>query len=323
MKKNKILSDGKRAIQIERKAIADLEKRLDGNFSEAVETIYKCKGRVIVTGIGKSGIIAQKIVATLNSTGTPAVFLHSADSIHGDLGMIRDHDVVICISKSGDSLELINLLSAIKNFDVKVISIVGDMDSKLYGLSDIVIDASVDQEACPHNLAPTTSTTVALVIGDALAISLLKKKDFSREEFAMLHPGGVLGRKLLLRVSDLMVKGDSVPSVKENTSFKDVIFEISSKRLGCACVVDNKRKLKGMITDGDIRRLFQRAENFSALKARDFMSKNPKTINENMLGETAIELMEKYSIMQLVIVDKKRFPIGIVHLHDLVKAGLG
>lgn len=323
MKKNKILADAKRVIQIERKAIGEIEKRLDGNFTEAVEIINRCKGRVIVTGIGKSGIIAQKIVATFNSTGTPAVFLHSADSTHGDLGMIREHDVVICVSKSGDSLELINLLRAIENFDVKVISIVGDIDSQLNELSDVVIDASVEQEACPHNLAPTTSTTVALVIGDALAIALLKKKDFSKEEFAMLHPGGVLGKKLLLRVSDLMVRNSAVPKVTEKTAFKDIIFEISSKRLGCACVVDKYGKLKGVITDGDIRRLFQDNVDFSQIKAKDIMNKMPKTINENMLGETALELMEKYSITQLIILNKKRAPVGVVHMHDLVKAGLG
>lgn len=323
MKKNKILADAKRVIQIERKAIGEIEKRLDGNFTEAVEIINKCKGRVIVTGIGKSGIIAQKIVATFNSTGTPAVFLHSADSTHGDLGMIREHDVVICVSKSGDSLELINLLRAIENFDVKVISIVGDIDSQLNELSDVVIDASVEQEACPHNLAPTTSTTVALVIGDALAIALLKKKDFSKEEFAMLHPGGILGKKLLLRVSDLMVRNSAVPKVTEKTAFKDIIFEISSKRLGCACVVDKYGKLKGVITDGDIRRLFQDNLDFTRIKAKDIMNKMPKTINENMLGETALELMEKYSITQLIILNKKRAPVGVVHMHDLVKAGLG
>ena len=323
MRKNKIIADAKEVIQIERKAISEIEKRLDGNFSEAVDIINKCKGRVIVTGIGKSGIIAQKIVATFNSTGTPAVFLHSADSTHGDLGMIRDHDVVLCISKSGDSVELVNLLRAIKNFNVKVISIVGDIDSQLHDFSDVVIDASVKHEACPHDLAPTTSTTVALVIGDALAIALLKKKDFTKEEFAMLHPGGVLGKKLLLRVNDLMVRDDAIPRVSESTLFKDVVFEISSKRLGCTCVVDRYGKLKGVITDGDIRRLFQDNFAFNGIKARDIMNKTPKTINENMLGETALELMEKYSITQLIIVNKKKVPIGVIHLHDLVKAGLG
>jgi len=323
LRKNKIIADAKEVIQIERKAISEIEKRLDGNFSEAVEIITKCKGRVIVTGIGKSGIIAQKIVATFNSTGTPAVFLHSADATHGDLGMIRNHDVVLCISKSGDSIELINLLRAIKNFDVKVISIVGELDSQLHDLSDVVIDASVKHEACPHDLAPTTSTTVALVIGDALAIALLKKKDFTKEEFAMLHPGGVLGKKLLLRVNDLMVRDDAIPRVSELALFKDVVFEISSKRLGCTCVVDKYGRLKGVITDGDIRRLFQDNFSFNGIKAKDIMNKTPKTINENMLGETALELMEKYSITQLIIVNKKKIPIGVVHLHDLVKAGLG
>jgi len=323
LKKDKILSDAKRVIQIERKAISDVERRLNGNFTDAVEIVYKCKGRVIVTGIGKSGIIAQKIVATLNSTGTPAVFLHSADSAHGDLGMIRNGDVVICISKSGDSYELIQLLKAIKNFDVKVISIVGDLDSQLNEYSDIIIDATVKLEACPHNLAPTTSTTVALVLGDALAIALLRKKDFTKAEFAMLHPGGVLGKKLLLRVNDLMVRGENIPRVHEKTLFKDIVFEITSKRLGCACVIDEKKRLKGIITDGDLRRLLQTIDHFNGIKAKDIMNRSPKTINENMLGETALELMEKYSITQLVIIDKNKVPVGVVHLHDLVKAGLG
>jgi arabinose-5-phosphate isomerase len=239
------------------------------------------------------------------------------------MGMIREGDVVICISKSGDSIELVQLLTAIKNFNVKIISLVGDIDSQLNELSDIVIDASVKQEACPFNLAPTTSTTVALVLGDALAIALLKKKDFTKDEFAMLHPGGVLGKKLLLRVNDLMIRNSGIPIVKENTPFKDIIFEISSKRLGCACVVDAKGKLKGIITDGDLRRLFHNREKFSDVTAKDIMNKNPKTINEKMLGETALELMEKYAITQLVITNKNKIPIGVVHLHDLVKAGLG
>ncbi|MCC6866276.1 MAG: KpsF/GutQ family sugar-phosphate isomerase [Ignavibacteria bacterium] len=321
--RNKALSDAKRVIQIERKALGLLEKRINGTFSEAIDLLYKCKGTVIVTGIGKSGIIAQKIVATFNSTGTAAIFLHSADSVHGDLGIIRKGDIVICISKSGDTKELIQLLLAVKHLGVKVISIVGDIDSKLKELSDIVIDVSIEQEACPFNLAPTTSTTASLVMGDALAIALLNKKEFSREEFAMFHPGGILGKKLLLRVSDLMIKDDLIPIVKENALFKDVVFEISSKRLGCTCVVDKSGKLKGIITDGDIRRTLQKFETVADIRAKDIMNTTPKLINENMLGETALELMEKYTITQLVITDKKKKPAGVVHMHDLVKAGLG
>jgi len=321
--RNKVLADAKRVIQIERKALLNIEKRLNGSFSDAVDLIYKCKGRVVVTGVGKSGIIAQKIVATFNSTGTPAIFLHSADSVHGDLGMIQPRDVVICISKSGDTFELLQLLLAIKQFNVKVISIVGDIDSKLNELSDVIIDAAIEQEACPHNLAPTTSTTAALVLGDALAIALLRKKDFSREEFAMFHPGGILGKKMLLRVNEIMVRNSNIPKVKEDTLFKDLVFEISSKRLGCTCVVDKKGKLKGVITDGDIRRTLQNYDNISEIRARDIMNKNPKIVNENMLAETALELMEKYAITQLIITDKKKAPAGVVHLHDLVKAGLG
>lgn len=323
MKRDKILRDAKKVFQIERQALAGLEKKLDNSFTEAVEIISKCKGRVIVTGIGKSGIIAQKIVATLNSTGTPSIFLHSADSVHGDLGMIRDGDVIICVSKSGDNIELIQLLTAVKSFNVKVISIIGDADAKIIELTDIVLDASVKKEACPFNLAPTSSTTAALVMGDALAIALLRKKDFSKDEFAMLHPGGVLGKKLLLRVRDVMVKNNDVPLVKLTSKFQDVIFEISSKRLGCTCVVDNQKKLKGIITDGDIRRFLQKECDISKFSAKNLMNENPKTVNENLLGETALELMEKYSITQLVIVNKKKVPVGIIHLHDLVKLGLG
>lgn len=320
---NKVLTDAKRVIQIERKALHNIEKRLDSSFLDAIDIIYKCKGRVVVTGVGKSGIIAQKIVATFNSTGTPAIFLHSADSVHGDLGMIQPKDVVICVSKSGDTIELIQMLLALQQFNVKVISIVGDTDSKLKDLSDVIIDATIDQEACPHNLAPTTSTTAALVLGDALAVALLKKKDFSKEEFANFHPGGILGRKLLLRVNELMIRDGGIPKVKENTLFKDLVFEISSKRLGCTCVVNKYGKLRGIITDGDIRRTLQNYDNVSDIKAKDIMNSSPKTVNENMLGETALELMEKYSITQLVITDKKKVPTGVVHLHDLVKAGLG
>lgn len=323
MKKSNILSEAKRVVQIEKKAIATLEKRLDETFTEAVELIHRCKGRIIVTGIGKSGIIAQKIVATLNSTGTPSIFLHSADSVHGDLGMIKEGDVVICVSKSGDNEELIKLLKVLKNFNVKIISIVGETESRINGYSDIILDASVEKEACPFNLAPTSSTTVSLVLGDALAIALLKLKDFTKDEFAMLHPGGVLGKKLLLRISDLMVTGENIPVVSESALFKDIIYEITSKRLGCTCVVDRKKKLKGIITDGDIRRLLQNSNNIANIRAKDFMNDNPKTINERMLGETALELMEKYVITQLVITDKQNKPTGLVHLHDLVKAGLG
>jgi len=321
--KNKILADARRVIRLETKAIADLARRLDGNFSDAVELIYKCKGRVIVTGIGKSGIIARKIVATLNSTGTPAVWLHSADSIHGDLGIIKHGDVIVCISKSGDTVEVINLLKLIKNFDVKVISIVGDPDSGIKEYSDVVIDASVKSEACPHNLAPTSSTTAALVLGDALAVSLLKKKEFSKEKFALLHPGGILGKRLNLKVSDLMVKGSDIPIVSRDTPFTEVIIEISSKRLGCACVVDRNRKLAGIITDGDIRRLLHKHSDISGLQASHAMNSKPKTVPENMLCQTAIQIMEKFSITQLIITSKNRTPIGIIHLHDLVKAGLG
>lgn len=323
----KILSNGKKVISIEKQAITDLEKRFRSetfsrNFIEAVDTIYKCKGKIVVTGIGKSGIIAQKIVATFNSTGTYSIFLHSADSLHGDLGVLRKDDVALIISKSGDTEEIKQLIPNFKILSIKIISIVGDKDSGLAKLSDIVLDASVKEEACPHNLAPTSSTTVAVVLGDALAISLLQRRDFTSDNFAMVHPGGNLGKRLLLKVDDLMVKEKDIPIVKINSKLKDLIYVISSKRLGCSCVV-NKTKIAGIITDGDIRRLL--GKNFDGLKnttAKDIMNNNPKIISKDMLAINALELMEKNKIMQLIVGDKRKRPIGIIHMHRLVEEGL-
>lgn len=323
----KIISDGRQVVSTEKRAITDLEKRFQNpgfqkNFIAAVETIFKCKGKVVVTGIGKSGIIAQKIVATFNSTGTYSIFLHSADSIHGDLGVLRKEDVVMIISKSGDTEEIRQLIPNLKLLKVKIISIVGDVNSGLAKISDIALDASVKEEACPHNLAPTSSTTAAVVLGDSLAISLLQKREFTSENFAMVHPGGNLGKRLLLRVGDIMVKESDVPVVDINSSLKDLIYEISSKRLGCVCVV-NKGKITGIITDGDIRRLL--GKNFEGLgktKAKDIMNKNPKIISGDMLAISALELMEKNKITQLIVGNSRKEPVGIIHLHRLVEEGL-
>jgi len=322
-----IVANAKRVISIEKKAIGDLEKRFKNenyleNFINAVETIYKCKGKVVVTGIGKSGIIAQKIVATFNSTGTYAIFLHSSDSLHGDLGVLRKEDVVLIISKSGDTSEIRQLIPSFNLLNIKIISIVGNSESELANLSHIALDASVKEEACPHNLAPTSSTTAALVLGDAIAISLLQKREFTSENFAMVHPGGNLGKKLLLKVEDIMTKDEDIPIVKINTSLKDVIYMISSKRLGCSCVV-NKSKIIGIITDGDIRRLLEKnLNNIQNLSAKDLMNPNPKIISKNMLANEALELMEKNKIMQLIVGDKNKRPVGMIHMHRLVEEGL-
>lgn len=323
---NKIIKNGKQVVIKEKNAVIELEKRFSedsfrSNFIKAVEVIYRCKGKVVVSGIGKSGIVAQKIVATFNSTGTNAIFLHSADSIHGDLGVIREEDIVILISKSGGTIEVMRLIPVLKNIGVKIILITGNIESQLAESSDIILDSSVKEEACPLNLAPTSSSTSAVVLGDALAIALLEKRGFTKEDFAAVHPGGILGRKLLLKIQDIMVKGNDIPVVEPNTGLKDVIYMISSKRLGCA-VVKNKEKIIGIITDGDIRRLLQKDFDMKKIIAKDIMSKNPKIISENTLAKNALGIMEKNKITQLIICNKKNRLSGIVHIHSLVELGL-
>ena len=324
--KDTIIRDAKKVISIEKQAIDDLQKRFTkpgfrDNFASAIDLLYKCKGKVVVMGIGKSGIIAQKIVATFNSTGTYSIFLHTADTIHGDLGAIREDDVVLIISKSGSTNDIKTLLPIFKSQKIKIVSIVGNMKSELARLSDYTIDASVNIEACPHNLAPTSSTTVTLVIGDAIAISLLQKKGFSENDFATLHPGGNLGAKLLLKVEDIMVKGDDIPRVKENAMLKEVIYEMSSKRLGCTAVVNGK-SIKGFITDGDIRRYLEKNMNLENTKAKDVMTKNPKKARSNMLAKRALEFMEDNKITQLLVSDSDGKLAGIVHMHKLIETGL-
>ncbi len=322
-----IIANGKKVVTIEKNAVIDIEKRFKNeefsrNFVEAVETIFKCKGKVVVTGIGKSGIIAQKIVASFNSTGTYSIFLHSADSIHGDLGVLRKDDVVIIISKSGSSEEIKHIIPNFKILNIKIIALVGDTNSELAGVSDIILDASVKEEACPHNLAPTSSTTAAAVLGDALAIALLQKREFTSENFAQVHPGGNLGKRLLLKVDDIMAKGEDIPVVKMKDNLRDVIYMISSKRLGCACVI-NKSKIAGIVTDGDLRRLLEKNfDKISSTKAADIMNPNPKIISREMLAISALELMEKNKITQLIVGDKLKRPIGIIHMHRLLEEGL-
>lgn len=307
---------------IESKAIEALIDRIGEDFVQAVELIYKCSGRVVVTGMGKSGIIGKKIASTLASVGTPALFLHPADGIHGDLGMVTKGDVIICLSNSGETEELLKLLPVIKRFDIKLIAITGNTKSTLARNGDVVLDVSVDEEACPWDIVPTASTTATLAMGDALAIALLDKKGFSKEDFAIFHPGGSLGKSLLLTVNDLMHKGDTIPIVREDAILKDVIYEISSKKMGVTAVVDGKMVLKGIVTDGDLRRLLEKRRDIFEIKASEIMSKNPKTIDKDELAAKALQIMEQYSITSLLIVDGKNSPTGIVHLHDLLKAGV-
>lgn len=317
--KNSILNIAKKTIDLERDAIANLNHLLNDDFANAVELIYNSKGRVIITGIGKSAIIANKIVATLNSTGTPAIFMHAADAIHGDLGLILKDDVVICISKSGNTPEIKVLVPLIKSSNNKMIAITGNVSSYLGEQADYVLNTYVEQEACPNNLAPTTSTTAQLVMGDALAVCLLELRGFSSKDFAKYHPGGSLGKRLYLRVSDLSSVNQK-PKVSLNTNIKDIIVEITEKMLGVAAVVEDN-KIVGIITDGDLRRMLSKSESFLNFKAKDIMSSNPKRIDEDAMAIDAMEMMENHGISQL-LVEKNGKYAGVVHLHDLIKEGI-
>lgn len=319
MKDVAIQSYAKEIIHIESKAIENLENLIDSSFSDAVNAIFTSKGRVIITGIGKSAIIATKIVATLNSTGTPAVFMHAADAIHGDLGTILRDDIVICISKSGNTPEIKVLAPLIKNFKNTLIAITGNKDSFLGKQADFVLNSYVEKEACPNNLAPTTSTTAQLVLGDALAICLLKLRGFSSDDFAKFHPGGALGKTLYLRVSDITAQ-NMKPQVSIETPVKDVIVEISKNMLGVTAVLEHEN-IVGIITDGDLRRMLSSTDNFTSLKAKDIMSKNPKTIKNTAMAIDALELLEANDITQLIATESGKY-VGIVHLHNLVKEGI-
>jgi len=318
-----VIEKGKQVIRIETEAVAALESRIGENFARAVEMMLRCKGRVAVTGMGKSGIIARKIVATLNSTGTPSLFLHPTDAVHGDLGMVRKEDVVICISKSGNTAELHDLIPVFKRIGMQIIALVGNASSKLAEGADVVLDVSVKEEACPHDLAPTSSTTATLAFGDALAIALLEQRNFTAEDFAMYHPGGNLGKRLLLKVEELMVSGTAVPKVAKNLPVRDVILEMTSKRLGATCVIENDGRLAGIVTDGDLRRLLQKTTDVTNVTAEKMMNPHPKTITPDVLAAVALQEMEAHNITQLVVIDGERKPVGVIHLHELVKAGLG
>ena len=316
------IENGKLVVRIEAEAIAALEHHIDDSFSKAVEMLFNAKGRIVITGMGKSGIIARKISATMNSTGTPSLFLHPSDALHGDLGVVSPEDVVICISKSGDTEEVNKLLPMLKQIGVRIIALLGNANSILARQCDIVLDTGVKEEACPHDLAPTSSTTAALVMGDALAITLLQKRDFTKEDFAFFHPGGNLGKQLFLKVESLMISGGDIPVVKESVSLSDAIVEISSKRLGATCVVNDNGLLAGIITDGNLRRLLQHTTNIANLTAGQVMTKNPKTIQPALLAARALAMMETYKITQFVVLGTDHKPVGMLHLHDLVEAGL-
>jgi len=317
---NTIISTAKETILLESSAIANLANLIDENFENSVKYILNSKGRIVVTGIGKSANIATKIVATFNSTGTPAIFMHAADAIHGDLGTIQNDDVVICISKSGNTPEIKVLVPLIQNYGNKIIAITGNTDSYLGTNADFTLNTFVEKEACPNNLAPTTSTTAQLVMGDALAVCLLKLKGFSSHDFAKYHPGGALGKRLYLRVSDLIATNES-PQVKRNSSISEVIIEISEKRLGVTSVMDNE-VIVGIITDGDIRRMLSKTSDIASLTANDIMSTEPKTISDEAMAIDALEAMEKNDITQILVTNSDSQYLGVVHLHDLIKEGI-
>lgn len=318
---NNIALTAKKVLDAEAEAIARLADFIDESFEDCVKAILQIKGRVVVTGIGKSANIAQKIVATLNSTGTPALFMHAADAIHGDLGMIQPDDFVICISKSGNTPEIKVLVPLLKRKGSKLAAMVSSTDSYLAQSADFILNAYVEREACPHNLAPTTSTTAALALGDALAVSLLEARGFSSSDFATLHPGGSLGKRLYLKVEDIYTQNES-PRVKENASLKEIIIEISSKRLGATAVVKQaSEELVGIITDGDLRRMLNKYDKIEDITAVDIMTPAPLTIEPESYAAEAMAIMQAKSITQLIVTKSGKFE-GFIHLHDLLKEGL-
>jgi arabinose-5-phosphate isomerase len=316
------LDAGRRVLDIEARAVQALVQRLDGGFSEAVDLLYDCKGKVVVSGMGKSGLIGQKIAATMASTGTPSFFLHPAEGLHGDLGMLARGDVLIAISNSGETQEILQLLPFMERMSIPIMAIVGRMSSTLAKNSTIVLDVSVAEEACPMGLAPTASTTATLAMGDALAVALLEKRGFKEQDFAQFHPGGTLGRRLLVKVRDVMHVGKELPQVRETVSASEAILEMSAKKLGMTTVVDQAGALVGIITDGDLRRFFQRGGDFSNTNAGSLASRHPKLIRPDELAAKAVEMMERYSITTLVVADTIKQIVGVVHLHDLLKHGI-
>lgn len=315
-----IINIAKQSIQIQAAAVAQLEQFIDADFEKAVQLIAQRTGRLVVSGIGKSAIVGQKIVATLNSTGTPALFMHAADAIHGDLGMIQEGDIVLIISKSGESPEIKSLVPIVKSFKNTIIAMVGNMDSFLANQAHIVINTRVEKEACPNNLAPTSSTTAQMVMGDAMAICLMELLGFSGNDFAKFHPGGNLGKRLFLKVKDIVLQ-NPIPKVLPSATLKEVIVEITEKRLGVTAVVNEKNEILGIITDGDLRRMLEKTNNFSSITAADILSSHPKTIHPQTMAVDALEIFALYDISQLIVAENNQY-IGILHLHDLIKEGI-
>jgi arabinose-5-phosphate isomerase len=316
------IQQGKRVLDIEARAIAALVDRLDERFAKAVDLLHGCAGKVVVSGMGKSGLIGQKIAATLASTGTPAFFVHPADGIHGDLGMLAKQDALLAISNSGETEEVLKLLPFMKRLGIPVIALTGRTQSTLAKNSDVVLDVSVSEEACPLGLAPTSSTTATLAMGDAVAIALLQKRGFKEEDFAQFHPGGALGRRLLFKVRDLMHQGDALPRVPATAPVREAIREMTSKKLGMTTVVNAKGQLAGVITDGDLRRFIEKGNSLAKARAKDLSTKSPRTIQADALAAKALQTMEQFSITSLVVVDDRNRLAGVVHLHDLLKHGV-
>ena len=317
-----ITQTGRTILEKEARAIQQIAERLDDSFSEAVKLLAACKGKIIISGMGKSGIIAQKIAATMSSTGSTALFLHPADAAHGDLGIVSQDDVVICLSKSGTTEELNFIIPALKQIGATIIAMTGNKRSFLALNAHITLDTDIEKEACPYDLAPTTSTTAMLAMGDALAISLMQQKNFTQRDFALTHPKGSLGRRLTVKVTDIMAKDNAVPFVKENASVTDLILEMTSKRYGVSAVVDEEGRLTGIFTDGDLRRLVQSGKEFLSLSAGSVMTANPKTVSTSTMAKECLDILETYRITQLLVCDSEEHPVGMVHIHDLITLGL-
>ncbi|MBE9547696.1 MAG: KpsF/GutQ family sugar-phosphate isomerase [Proteobacteria bacterium] len=321
MGKDQSIEQAREVLKIEAESILNLVDKIDGNFSEAVEIIYRSKGRVIVTGIGKSGIIGKKIVATMTSTGTPAIFLHPVEGMHGDLGIVTKNDVMLAISNSGETFELNMLISSARDIGVPLIAFTGKLSSTLARLSDVVIDVGVEREACPFGLAPTSSTTASLAMGDALAAALIKRREFNEQDFYKFHPGGTLGQRLFARVKDVMISGEEIPRVYSGTHVLEAVDEIDKKNLGFVLITDRENQLLGILTDGDVRRCVKKGIIFKEKNVDDLMTRSPKTIDENISVAQAIEAMEKDEITALVVVNEKKRLKGYIHIHDILGRG--
>lgn len=325
MGRNDNIKVGREVLRIEAEAVSKLQDRLDESFDRAVELIFRCQGRVVVTGMGKSGLISQKIASTLSSTGTPSQFLHPGEAIHGDLGMVTRKDIILVISNSGETHEIVQLMPAFSRLGTPVIALVGRKQSSIAAQATVVIDTGVEREACTLDLAPTASTTATLAMGDALAVALLERRGFQQEDFALLHPGGSMGKRLLLTAKEIMHTGDELPVVSVDADVKSTLLTISEKRLGVAIVVDRKNKLAGIITDGDIRRALEKDNNILDKTANSLMTRNPKWVTQTTLAISALEIMEKYSITSLFVYKDNRYgglPDGVIHIHDILKLGI-